>query len=132
MTDVRPPDVDTRLTILRKRVQQDGIAGVDAGALELIAERVDANVRALEGALIRVVAFALADRPRRRPPRWPRRCSTASTRRPARRARRSPSRTSRRATCEASASRSSELRSAEPCRAASPGRARSPCTSRAS
>ena len=62
--DVRPPDFDTRLTILRKRVQQDGVRAVDAGALELIAERVDSNIRALEGALIRIVAFgSLTGRP---------------------------------------------------------------------
>ena len=62
--DVRPPDASTRLTILRKRVQQDGIGEVDAAALELIAARVDTNIRALEGALIRVVAFgSLTGRP---------------------------------------------------------------------
>jgi chromosomal replication initiator protein len=62
--DLRPPDPTTRLTILRKRVQQDGIAGVDPQALELIAARVDTNVRALEGALIRVIAFgSLTGRP---------------------------------------------------------------------
>ncbi len=55
--DVRPPDFGTRLTILRKRVQQDGIEGVAPAALELIAQRVDSNIRALEGALIRIVAF---------------------------------------------------------------------------
>jgi len=55
--DVRPPDTSTRLTILRKRVLQDAITEVDAAALELIAARVDTNIRALEGALIRVVAF---------------------------------------------------------------------------
>jgi chromosomal replication initiator protein len=55
--DVRPPDYDTRLTILRKRVQQDGVRAVDPAALELIAGRVDSNIRALEGALIRTVAF---------------------------------------------------------------------------
>jgi chromosomal replication initiator protein len=55
--DVRPPDYETRLTILRKRVLQDGIGHVDPGALEVIAERVSDNVRALEGALIRTVAF---------------------------------------------------------------------------
>jgi chromosomal replication initiator protein len=55
--DVRPPDYDTRLTILRKRVQQDGVRAADPAALALIAERVDSNVRALEGALIRTVAF---------------------------------------------------------------------------
>jgi chromosomal replication initiator protein len=55
--DVEAPDAATRLAILRKRVQQDGIEGVEPAALELIAARVDANIRALEGALIRVVAF---------------------------------------------------------------------------
>jgi chromosomal replication initiator protein len=64
VVDVRPPDRDTRLTILRKRVAQDGLAGVDPAALELIADRVDSNIRALEGALIRVVAFgSLTGRP---------------------------------------------------------------------
>ena len=62
--DVRPPDYETRLTILRKRVQQDGVRAVEPAALELIAERVDSNVRALEGALIRTVAFgSLTGRP---------------------------------------------------------------------
>jgi chromosomal replication initiator protein len=63
VTDVRPPDYETRRTILRKRILQDGVRGVDPEALELLAERVDSNIRALEGALIRVVAFAsLTDR----------------------------------------------------------------------
>jgi len=62
--DIRPPDGATRLTILRKRVQQDEITAVDPEALELIAARVDTNIRALEGALIRVVAFgSLTGRP---------------------------------------------------------------------
>jgi chromosomal replication initiator protein len=62
--DVRPPDAGTRLTILRKRVQQDRVEGVDPAALELIAARVHTNIRALEGALIRVVAFgSLTGRP---------------------------------------------------------------------
>ena len=62
--DVRPPDRATRLTILRKRVAQDDVGEVDPAALELIADRVDANIRALEGALIRVVAFgSLTGRP---------------------------------------------------------------------
>jgi chromosomal replication initiator protein len=56
--DVQPADRATRLTILRKRVAQDGLAGVEPAALELIADRVVANIRALEGALIRVVAFS--------------------------------------------------------------------------
>ena len=57
VTDVKPPDLATRRTILRKRVQQDSLAGIDPAAVEVIAETVDTNVRALEGALIRVVAY---------------------------------------------------------------------------
>jgi chromosomal replication initiator protein len=64
VTDVRAPDLSTRLTILRKRVQQDAVGALDPAALQLIAERVTENVRALEGALIRVVAFgSLTGRP---------------------------------------------------------------------
>jgi chromosomal replication initiator protein len=64
VTDVRPPDLATRRTILHKRVEQDGIARIDPAAIELIAERVATNIRALEGALIRVVAYgSLTGRP---------------------------------------------------------------------
>ena len=55
--DVQAPDASTRLTILRKRVRQDGLTDVEPAALERIAERVTDNVRVLEGALVRVVAF---------------------------------------------------------------------------
>jgi chromosomal replication initiator protein len=58
VTELGAPDEAARLTILRKRVRQDGLEGVAEEALELIASHVDQNVRALEGALIRVVAFA--------------------------------------------------------------------------
>jgi chromosomal replication initiator protein len=62
--EVKPADRATRLTILRKRVAQDDVGDVDLDALELIADRVDTNIRALEGALIRVVAFgSLTGRP---------------------------------------------------------------------
>lgn len=62
--DVRPADRATRLVILRKRVAQDDVGEVDPAALDLIADRVDANIRALEGALIRVIAFgSLTGRP---------------------------------------------------------------------
>ena len=64
VADVRPPDLTTRRTILRKRVQQDGLEGVDPAAVEVIAERVESHIRALEGALIRVAAYAsLTGRP---------------------------------------------------------------------
>jgi chromosomal replication initiator protein len=58
VADVRPPDLTTRLAILRKRVQHDSIPLSDERVLDLIAERVRSNVRALEGALIRTVAFS--------------------------------------------------------------------------
>jgi chromosomal replication initiator protein len=58
LTDIRSPDPDTRLTILRKRAQHDRLALADERALEVIAERITDNIRLLEGALIRVVAFA--------------------------------------------------------------------------
>jgi chromosomal replication initiator protein len=58
VTAIAPPDLATRLTVLRKRVQHDGIALDDEDVLTLIARHVPTNIRALEGALIRVVAFA--------------------------------------------------------------------------
>jgi len=64
VTDVAAPDFTTRLTILRKRIAQDDVGDVEDEALAVVARRVDANVRALEGALIRVVAFgSLTGRP---------------------------------------------------------------------
>ena len=64
VADLRPPDLATRMTILRKRVHHDGIHLHDPDAIVPIAERVTTNVRALQGALIRVVAFhSLTGRP---------------------------------------------------------------------
>jgi chromosomal replication initiator protein len=54
---IEPPDLGTRVAILRKRAALDGIPIEDEAVLELIAERVPDNVRTLEGALIRVVAY---------------------------------------------------------------------------
>ncbi len=64
VADLRPPDLATRMTILRKRVHHDRIHLHDPDAIVPIAERVTTNVRALQGALIRVVAFhSLTGRP---------------------------------------------------------------------
>jgi chromosomal replication initiator protein len=64
VADVGPPELDTRLAILRKRVQHDKVTLADNQALHVLAERVQHNVRALEGALIRVVAYSsLTGRP---------------------------------------------------------------------
>jgi len=58
LVDIRSPDPATRLTVLRKRAHHDGVELADDGVLELIAERVTDNLRSLEAALIRVVAYA--------------------------------------------------------------------------
>jgi chromosomal replication initiator protein len=58
VADIKPPELTTRLAILRKRAHHDRIELADPLVLEAIAERVTLNVRALEGALIRVVAFS--------------------------------------------------------------------------
>ncbi|MGA7703378.1 MAG: chromosomal replication initiator protein DnaA [Solirubrobacteraceae bacterium] len=64
VADIRPPDFPTRMAILRKRAHHDGIDRIDTETLELIAKRITINVRALEGALIRVVAYSsLTGRP---------------------------------------------------------------------
>lgn len=58
VVDVDPPDIQTRTSILAMRVKRDGLAEIPADALVSIAERIRGNVRMLEGALIRIVAYA--------------------------------------------------------------------------
>jgi len=58
ITDIQPPDLETRIAILRKRVQYDAYQVHDTEVLSFIASRVSTNVRALEGALTRVMAHA--------------------------------------------------------------------------
>jgi chromosomal replication initiator protein len=58
ITDIQPPDLETRIAILRKKVKTDGIAVPDAEVLTFIAGRISTNIRELEGALTRVVAFS--------------------------------------------------------------------------
>ncbi|MEU1984704.1 chromosomal replication initiator protein DnaA [Nocardia sp. NPDC019395] len=57
ITDVQPPELETRIAILRKKARMDRL-DVPHDVLELIASRVERNIRELEGALIRVTAFA--------------------------------------------------------------------------
>jgi chromosomal replication initiator protein len=56
-TDVLPPELETRIAILRQKAASEGINAPD-DVLEYIALRVSSNIRELEGALIRVTAFA--------------------------------------------------------------------------
>jgi chromosomal replication initiator protein len=55
---VEPPNLPTRLTVLRRLVQEAGVEIADADALTELAKRIDANVRQLHGALTRVIAHA--------------------------------------------------------------------------
>jgi chromosomal replication initiator protein len=64
ITDIQPPDLETRIAILRKKVNNDRIEIRDSELLTFIASRVSTNIRELEGALTRVVAFSsLTGRP---------------------------------------------------------------------
>jgi chromosomal replication initiator protein len=64
ITDIQPPDLETRIAILRKKAQNDKIHGGDPEVMTFIAGRVSTNIRELEGALTRVVAFSsLTGRP---------------------------------------------------------------------
>jgi chromosomal replication initiator protein len=64
ITDIQPPDLETRIAILRKKVKTDGIHIPDPKVLEFVAGRISSNIRELEGALTRVVAFSsLTGRP---------------------------------------------------------------------
>jgi chromosomal replication initiator protein len=64
ITDIQPPDLETRIAILRKKVHTDEISILDPQVLTFIASRISTNIRELEGALTRVVAFSsLTGRP---------------------------------------------------------------------
>ncbi len=56
-TDIQPPELETRIAILRKKAALDRMNAPD-DVLEFIASRIERNIRELEGALIRVTAFA--------------------------------------------------------------------------
>lgn len=62
ITDIQAPDLETRIAILRKKVNTDGIHVHDQEVLSFIASNIPTNIRELEGALIRVVALASLNR----------------------------------------------------------------------
>ena len=57
ITDITPPDLETRIAILRKKAKADGL-DIPNEAMLYIANQIDSNIRELEGALIRVVAYS--------------------------------------------------------------------------
>jgi chromosomal replication initiator protein len=61
ITDIQPPELETRIAILRKKAVQDKLSAPD-DVLEFIASKISTNIRELEGALIRVTAFASLNR----------------------------------------------------------------------
>ncbi|HET8766719.1 MAG TPA: chromosomal replication initiator protein DnaA, partial [Pedococcus sp.] len=61
ITDVQPPDLETRIAILRKKAAMDRLTA-PPDVLEFIASKIQTNIRELEGALIRVTAFASLNR----------------------------------------------------------------------
>ncbi len=61
ITDIQPPELETRIAILRKKAAQDKLNASDE-VLEFIASKISSNIRELEGALIRITAFASLNR----------------------------------------------------------------------
>jgi chromosomal replication initiator protein len=57
ITDIQPPELETRIAILRKKVEAGGVPVPDE-TLAFIADRISSNIRELEGALIRVIAYS--------------------------------------------------------------------------
>lgn len=57
LVDIQPPDLETRIAILQRKAEADELK-IDPSVLEFIASRISSNIRELEGALVRVIAFA--------------------------------------------------------------------------
>ncbi len=60
ITDIQPPDFETRVAILKKKIEHEPV-NVPDNVIHFIAEQIRTNIRELEGALIRVVAYSLLD-----------------------------------------------------------------------
>jgi chromosomal replication initiator protein len=62
ITDVQPPEFETRLAILRKKAESEHLGGIPPEVLAFIATNISDNIRELEGALIRVAAYSSLNR----------------------------------------------------------------------
>lgn len=60
VTDIQPPDYETRVAILKKKIEHEPVPVPDE-VIHYIAQKVKSNIRELEGALIRVVAYSLLE-----------------------------------------------------------------------
>lgn len=58
ITDISPPDLETRIAILSKKAKAEGLADIPTDVMHYIANQIDTNIRELEGALIRVIAYS--------------------------------------------------------------------------
>lgn len=58
ITDISPPDLETRIAILSKKAKAEGLTDISSDVMHYIANQIDTNIRELEGALIRVIAYA--------------------------------------------------------------------------
>jgi DNA replication protein DnaC len=61
VVDIQPPELETRIAILRHKANQEGLNALPPAVLEYIASQGSSNIRELEGALIRVISFATID-----------------------------------------------------------------------
>ena len=59
--EITPPDLETRIAILRRKAETEGLT-IDDGTLNYIASQVDTNIRELEGALVKVQAYATIEK----------------------------------------------------------------------
>ena len=60
VTDIQPPDLETRIAILKKKIEKEPVK-IDDEVIFFIAELIKTNIRDLEGALIRIIAYALLE-----------------------------------------------------------------------